>query len=237
MSTDVLPPGHGRWPGPRRRCCAWFRVRLRTVALEGGGCQALLKLYVTKLDPRSSIVDTVPFWVTWYWCQSSVTSVLTHRGFVKMSHDQAVVPGSRLGAHLTLMGCRRSTSLHCGRLIHIRPLRVTCRGSCDDARSGGTSIPAILKDHTMKKRREGHTGPRIPLIALPRGHVVRSPRSRAITGTARAELRPPWSMSRPTVVTDPDLISSPLPILCVRWTLEREKAPQRTMVRESMNNG
>ena len=40
-------------------------------------CQALLKLYVTELDPRSSIVDTVPFWVTWYWCQSSVTSVLT----------------------------------------------------------------------------------------------------------------------------------------------------------------
>ena len=41
-------------------------------------CQALLKLYVTELDPRSSIVDTVvPFWVTWYWRQSSVTSVLT----------------------------------------------------------------------------------------------------------------------------------------------------------------
>ena len=40
--------------------------------MERNTCQALLKLYVTELDPRSSIVDTVPFWVTWYWCQSSV---------------------------------------------------------------------------------------------------------------------------------------------------------------------
>ena len=53
----------------------WLENRSAKMLVDG--CQALLKLYVTELDPRSSIVDTVPFWVTWYWCQSSVTSVLT----------------------------------------------------------------------------------------------------------------------------------------------------------------
>ena len=52
-----------------------------------------LKLYVTELDPRSLIVDTVPFSGTRYWRQSSVTSVLTVEAFGWSQIEFEVISG------------------------------------------------------------------------------------------------------------------------------------------------
>ena len=58
--------------------CRRIRIRIRgRDATRRGAMSGPAETICNRADPRSKIVDTVPFGGTWYWCQSSVTSVLT----------------------------------------------------------------------------------------------------------------------------------------------------------------